>query len=155
MGRKQAPIKHGTIYGYKKRGCRCDKCRAANKEHCRAYSRKAGVMPQGQVCELPDGRLVGSQVEAAAALGVCKSTVTHHLNRYGDLKRIGAKPGGKAPSRCKPVRIGSRTWESSAALERYLGVNPGRVYDWKRRNDMNRLMAALLRADAAAMVAAE
>ena len=30
------PIKHGTLYGYKRQLCRCDECRAANA----AYSQR-------------------------------------------------------------------------------------------------------------------
>ncbi|WP_313350231.1 hypothetical protein [Paracoccus sp. (in: a-proteobacteria)] len=90
-------------------------------------------------------------------LGVSTSAITYHLDRHGNLDRIGSPPGGKAPLRCKAVRIGEREWESQAALERYLGVKPGRVYDWLHRNQMDRLIAALMRADAAAAsrVAAE
>ena len=150
MPPKPGPIKHGTVYAYKARGCRCKKCRKANTDHCRAYLRKKGVPPIGQVCELPDGRRFRTQSEAAAALGVCKSTISNHLNRHGNLDRIGATPGGRAPRRCKPIKIGPREWESNAALERYLGVRPGRVYDWLRRGDMERLMGALMAADARA-----
>ena len=147
MAPKRQPIKHGTIYAYKARDCRCKKCRRANADACRDYNRSCGAVPAGQPCETADGRRFRTQTEAAAALGVNKGTITYHLNRYGNLDRIGKTPGGKAPRRCKPIQVGTRTWESNAELERYLGVQPGRVYDWLRRGDMDGLIAALMRAD--------
>ncbi len=153
MAPKRQPIKHGTLYAYKARGCRCKKCRRANADACRDYSRSRGTPAIGHVCKTSDGRRFRTQTEAAAALGVNKGTVSYHLNRYGNLDRIGNTPGGRAPRRCKPIQVGTRTWESNAALERYLRVRPGRVYDWLRRGDMDRLIAALMRADAAAAAA--
>ncbi len=32
----KTPIKHGTIYGYKRQLCRCDACRAANADYSRS-----------------------------------------------------------------------------------------------------------------------
>jgi hypothetical protein len=31
----KTPVKHGTIYGYKRQLCRCDECRAANADYSR------------------------------------------------------------------------------------------------------------------------
>ena len=30
-------MEHGTLYAYRKRGCRCEKCRGANREYGRAW----------------------------------------------------------------------------------------------------------------------
>lgn len=35
--RKKDPIKHGTIYGYRRRSCRCPECTKANTEYHRNY----------------------------------------------------------------------------------------------------------------------
>jgi hypothetical protein len=34
--------RHGTLNGYANLGCRCDQCRAANTDYCRAYQHRAG-----------------------------------------------------------------------------------------------------------------
>lgn len=37
-------VRHGTLTGYRKQGCRCPKCRKANSEHVAAYrARKAAA----------------------------------------------------------------------------------------------------------------
>jgi hypothetical protein len=33
-GRKTQPTKHGTLHAYRKHGCRCVLCGAAQREHC-------------------------------------------------------------------------------------------------------------------------
>ena len=47
MAPKRQPIKHGTLYAYKARGCRCKKCRRANADACRDYNRSRGAVPAG------------------------------------------------------------------------------------------------------------
>lgn len=43
--RPRAPVgqfRHGTVHGYNKAGCRCDKCRAAEREYRRSRQLKGG-----------------------------------------------------------------------------------------------------------------
>lgn len=37
---KSTPIRHGTLYGYKTQGCRCDECRLKIRDYFRAYRAK-------------------------------------------------------------------------------------------------------------------
>ena len=34
---KRKPVKHGTLYTYRKKKCRCDECRAAETQHKARY----------------------------------------------------------------------------------------------------------------------
>lgn len=86
-------IKHGTRYAYAQQGCRCESCRKANADSCREYHRRRGMQPQGSPC-VKNGVVYEKQSDAARALGIDRSTVTYHLNRYGNLDRVGAAPGG-------------------------------------------------------------
>lgn len=144
MSPRPQPIKHGTIYAYKCRGCRCDACRKANRETCRAESRRRGVLPLGNPCQIGDTSF-GSQLAAARAIGKSKSAITYHLNRHGNLDRLGAQPGGPNNSRCKPVRVGPQEWPSRSALDRALGVPLGTVSRWIRSGEVDALTGAVMR----------
>lgn len=147
MAPKRQPIKHGTIYAYKARGCRCKKCRRANADACRDYNRSCGAVPAGQPCETADGRRFRTQSEAAAALGVNKSTITYHLNLYGNLDRVGTPAGSHKGGNFKPVSVGTRSWRSRTELAAYLGVSAERVYSWISNQRSDLMLAALMRAD--------
>lgn len=43
--RKPAPIVHGTLHAYSRRGCRCEKCRAVHAAHWREYRAKPKTWP--------------------------------------------------------------------------------------------------------------
>lgn len=144
MSPRLGPIKHGTIYAYKGRGCRCKACRKANRETCRAESRRRGVLPLGNPCQIAD-KPFRSQLEAARAAGKSKSAITYHLNRHGNLDRLGAKPGGPNNSRCKPVRVGAQEWPSQSALDRALGVPAGTVSRWIKAGNVDALTGAVMR----------
>ena len=98
MSPRPGPIKHGTIYAYKGRGCRCDDCRRANRETCRAESRRRGVLPLGNPCRIGE-RQFSSQLEAARAAKKSKSAITYHLHRHGTLDRLGLCWGHPASRR--------------------------------------------------------
>nr|WP_111299388.1 hypothetical protein [Paracoccus saliphilus] len=144
MSPRPQPIKHGTIYAYKIRGCRCADCRVANRDTCRAERRRRGTLAPGNPCQIGD-RSFGSQLEAARALGKSKSAITYHLNRHGSLDRLGAKPGGPNNSRGKPVRVGPQTWPSRYALDRALGVPLGTVSRWILAGEADALTGAVMR----------
>lgn len=143
------PLRHGTPYVYRRYKCRCDACRAAHTADCKAWRRKNGVLDtNGNTCQVGTD-VFRTQQEAARASGKAKSTISWHLNKHGNLDRLGGKRGGPAPKLCKPVRVGTREWPSRSALERYLGVASGTVHRWINGNRMDCLLAALLRADEA------
>ncbi|WP_108500506.1 hypothetical protein [Paracoccus indicus] len=144
MSRRPGPIKHGTIYAYKGRGCRCSACRKANRDTCRVERRRRGVLPLGNPCQLR-GKAFASQVKAALAAGRSKSTISYHLNQHGNLDRLGAKPGRPNTSRCKPVRVGSHEWPSQSALDRALGVPAGTVSRWIDAGNLDTLAGAVMR----------
>lgn len=116
MSPRPGPIKHGTIYAYKARRCRCDACRTANREMCRARSAKKS-----------------------------KSAINYHLDRHGNLDRLGAKPGGPNNGQSKPVRIGGQEWSSQSALDRALGVPLGTVSRWIKAGQLDALTGAVMR----------
>ena len=144
MSLRPGPIKHGTIYAYKARGCRCDACRTANREMCRAERRRRGVMPVGNPCLIGD-RQFSSQLEAARSAKRSKSAINYHLDRHGNLDRLGAKPGGPNNSMGKPVRIGGQEWPSQSALDRALGVPLGTVSRWIKAGQLDALTGAVMR----------
>lgn len=43
--REPGPIKHGTLYGYVARGCRCTDCKAAKSDSQRKAQRRMGEAP--------------------------------------------------------------------------------------------------------------
>ena len=144
MSPRPGSIKHGTIYAYKGRGCRCDACQTANRETCRAERRRRGVMPLGNPCQIGD-RQFSSQLEAARSAKRSKSAINYHLDRHGNLDRLGAKPGGPNNGQSKPVRFGGHEWPSQSALDRALGVPLGTVSRWIKAGALEALTGAVMR----------
>ena len=140
-------IKHGTPTAYRRHGCRCDVCCEANRDRDRDYWRRRGRLPRGNPCE-KDGVIYPNQAAAARALGVSKSAISLALSLNGDLSRIGKSRSHGEGGKLVPIRIGGREWPSRAALIKYLGLPAGRVRGWIRRRDIERLMVALITADA-------
>lgn len=146
MSRKKAPVKHGTLYAYKHHRCRCEACREANRVEDMAYRRRRGVSPVGNVCEA-QGRSFSSQAEAARAFGVSTSVIHYHLQRHGNLDRLGAPAGGGKGGGRKPVRVGVHEWPSRAALANHLGMSVNTVAGWIRRGRTELLIAAVMQAE--------
>lgn len=109
-------------------------------------------MTNASCCPVVDkfGRHHPSQIAAAAALGVSVKTVCYHLNKNGDLSRVGVGRGnhhGHTSSQAEPVVMGDREWPSRTLFARHLGVNAKTVQGWFRRGDTDRILSALMHAD--------
>ena len=137
--------RHGTVSLYNQ-GCRCDKCRAGKAAYSRAWRNRNGCAPWGNIVA-HKGKRYPSQAAAARALGVSERTIAYHLERYGHLDNLGKKMRRPDRETGKPVCIGTRSWPSRAAFGRYVGVTPDAARNWFERGDMQRIIAALMKAD--------
>lgn len=143
-------IRHGTAYAYKRHGCRCDECRSVAIAAVTRYRRECGIRPVSEICNPceKDGTVYASQRAAAHALGVCDSTIEYHLSKYGNLDRVGGSRAHTKGGPRVPVKIGGREWPSRPEFAAYLGVPVTTLRGWLRRNDHQRIMGALMKADA-------
>ena len=101
---------------------------------------------------------IGAQAVAAAA-GVVPSTVISMLNKHGNLDRLGMGRGKHHTNRSggqnrKPVARFGRKWPSLTALADEVGHSISTVTRWLVRGDDDRLLAALMAADARRAAAA-
>jgi len=96
-----------------------------------------------------DRLYVGLRAVAEAA-GVTDHTVSYHLNRHGNLDRLGVVPGGNGGACGKVVNAFGRSWPSRTALAAYVGRSDGRVSCWIRQGRADLLLVALMAADARA-----
>lgn len=140
-------LTHGTASGYTHHGCRCDACREARNAYRRSRYGKTGL-PKECPCATPDGRQFRSQAAAASALGIHPRRITYHLDRYGDLSRIGQPQRHSKGGHPHPVRIGPREWPSRKALADHIGRQPATVRRWISQGHMECLLSALMAADA-------
>ena len=150
--RRNAAINHGTLYAYRTRKCRCEECRTVYLAATVQYRRECGMRPMnetGNPCE-KDGILYPSQRAAARALGITDSAVEYHLARYGNLDRVGGPRSHTKGGGCVPIKLAGREWPSRVAFADWLGVPITTVRGWLRRGDTDRLMGALMKADAKA-----
>jgi|GEM_PF-1889160 len=92
---------------------------------------------------------VGLRAVAEAA-GVTEHTVSYHLNRHGNLDRLGVVSGGNGGACGKVVNAFGRSWPSRMALAAYVGRSDSRVSRWIRQGRADLLLAALMAADARA-----
>lgn len=80
----------------------------------------------------PDGTVYPSRSAAGRALGCDASTITRHLNRFGNLDLVGM---GKTP-----VAKGRRQWPSIVAAARDLGVTKGLIQqNLRKHGNLDRL----------------
>lgn len=140
-------ITHGTHAAYRHHKCRCEICVSFIRAYDREYWRRRGRQPKGNPVE-HDGVTYPTQADAARTLGVSTSAICAALNADGDLSRIGKTRGHSKGGRKNPVRIGPRVWPPRKALAAYLGESEDTVRGWFRRGCMERLIAAVMRADA-------
>ena len=89
----------------------------------------------------------------AKAAGVAEHTVSYHLNRHGNLDRLGVVHGGNRGACGKPVVLFGRRWPSRTALALYVGRCDSRVSCWIRQGRHDLLLAAIMQADAGRRVA--
>ena len=95
---------------------------------------------------------IGAKAVAAAA-GVAPHTVISMLNKHGNLDRLGMGRGRHHTNRSggqnrKPVALFGRQWPSHTALAAEVGHSVSTVTRWLNRGDHDRLLAALMAADA-------
>ena len=96
------------------------------------------------------GRHHPTQLAAANALGVTFGNISYHLNKWGNLDRVGIGMGnhcGVTSSNAQPVRLGDRQWPSRTDLARDLGRHRSAVDRWLARGDTDRILSALMHAD--------
>jgi len=93
-----------------------------------------------------DRLYVGLRAVAEAA-DVTEHTVSYHLNRHGNLDRLGVVPGGNGGACGKSVNAFGRSWPSRTALAAYVGRSHSRVSCWVREGRADLLLAALIDAD--------
>ncbi|HUH39358.1 MAG TPA: hypothetical protein VL024_00665 [Castellaniella sp.] len=93
---------------------------------------------------------IGQEVVARAA-GVTGPTVAAHLSRYGNLDLLGVGRGNHGKQRAtasRPITIGGREYPSIKDCALAHGIRPGTAQRWVRDGRHDRLLAALMAADA-------
>ena len=95
----------------------------------------------------------------ACAAGVQPHVVSYHLNRHGNLDRLGIGRVNNWPkdgrgARRRAVEMFGREWPSMSDLARYIGRPVTTVKLWLDNEDDDRLFAALMAADARKTAAA-
>ncbi len=76
------------------------------------------------------GKWYPSQRAFLRASGIAMPTLQYHLNRYGNLDRVGmgnSRPGNQA--RAVPTRVGPHEFRSQVAAAAWLGIS---VHQFKR-----------------------
>ena len=116
---------------------------------------RPGPRPGEYACPyLWRGQTYLGQEAVAAAAGRAQNTVSSHLRRYGNLDRLGVGSGGSKPGQLDPAILGhpvrkfGRCWPSQRALARDAGRALTTVRGWLRHGHDDRLLAALMAADA-------
>lgn len=103
------------------------------------------------------GEVYPSQAELARRLGTTTRLIRYHLDRHGNLDRLGKGRGSAqklgAPISAnivpaKTVTVGGRTWPSISAFARYVSRSRSTVLHWRRRGRLDLMVAALMAADA-------
>lgn len=89
----------------------------------------------------------------ASAAGVTPHVVSYHLNRHGNLDRLGIGRVGNWPkdgrgARKRAVERFGREWPTMTDLARYVGRPVTTVKLWLDNGDDDRIFAALMAADA-------
>jgi len=103
------------------------------------------------------GKTYTGQRAVAEAAGVAEGTVSSHLRTHGHLDRLGlgrGRHGNSRPPRTRPIRIAGRSWPSIAAFARSVGMSPRTAQKAVRAGRGDKLLAALMTADAKRRTAA-
>lgn len=101
------------------------------------------------------GQTYIGQRAVAEAAGVAECTVSYHLITNGHLDRLGTGRGGrgKLPT-VKPFHMAGRSWPSIAAFARSVGMSQKTAQKAARAGRGDKLLAALMTADAKRRAAA-
>lgn len=76
-----------------------------------------------------DGELFASHKEAGAYYGVPPQTIGYHLDRYGNLDRVGAKPGVVGcQNAAKSLHLFGHVWPSRLQAARDLCLSKTKLY---------------------------
>ncbi|AZV00181.1 hypothetical protein pben1_p24 [Paracoccus phage vB_PbeS_Pben1] len=93
----------------------------------------------------------GQQYRGAAAVaeaaGVNARTVLYHLDRHGDLSRLGIGSGGhnqKPGRRGRQVSLCGRRWNSIQAMAHDLGISSKAAHRYIRAGNVDGLIRALM-----------
>lgn len=97
------------------------------------------------------GRTYVGQRAVAEAAGVAEGTVSSHLRTHGHLDQLGigrGRHGNSRPPQTRPVCIGWRYWPSITAFAKSVGMNPRTAMKAVRAGRGDKLLVALMAADA-------
>lgn len=143
------PAQHGTANAYYHHGCRCMDCRLFHRNYQREWRRRNGIHEPGSPTEV-NGRVYPSQAAAARALGRGPWVIRYHLDRWGDLSRVGKKPGRvhRMGGRKIPFNFMGRSWLSVSEFARCVGITCSTAHRWIKNGDNARLLAAVMKAEA-------
>lgn len=95
------------------------------------------------------GREYHGMRAVARAAGVRHSNVSYHLRVHGHLDLMGEdRRGAKNRGGSKPVAAAGRSWPNQRALAREIGRSDETVSRWIRDGHPDRLLSALMAADA-------
>lgn len=105
------------------------------------------------------GQTYIGQEAVAVAAGVTPHTVSAILNKHGSLDQLGVGRGNHRGSRRgghnkRPVEKFGRSWPSQKSLAAYIGRHASAVQRWLAKGEDDRLLAALMAADARKTAAA-
>lgn len=86
----------------------------------------------------------------ARAAGVSASTVMAHLDRHGNLDRLGCGRISNWDPRATMRRItfGARSWDSLTAFAAEMQVHRSTAWAWLKSGEVERIMARVIQADA-------
>lgn len=110
--------------------------------------RKPGPAPD--VYEWKGRTFVGvSAVSAASGNGI--STISYHLNRYGNLDRLGVGRQCNFPpdAKSKPVDMFGRRWPSQSAMAREIGIHHSRLCRWLKAGRVDDILRAVMASETA------
>ena len=93
------------------------------------------------------GKIYIGQKAVAEAAGVTQGVVSWHLNTHGHLDRIGLGPSNAHLPR-RPVDLFGRSWPAMSEMARALGLPLSPAKAWLDKGHTDRLLAALMAADA-------
>ena len=98
------------------------------------------------------GQIYMGQDAVAAAAGVGVTVVRYHLTRHGHLDFLGVGRGGNPASHNNATGKPFQGYPSRAAAAQAIGVGKSTLTEWIRDGKADRILAALMAAQARASV---